>query len=65
MLKKKIKSFLKKVDGRAYTSKSLSKVLHIKHETARKYLREMSYKHEIRRYVSYSDKGNPYRYFIL
>lgn len=43
MLKAKIANFLWRVEGRSYTSKSLSKVLNINPETSRKYLRQLYY----------------------
>jgi Fic family protein len=57
----KIYGFLNKVDGRSYTTKSLSKVLHVKHETARKYLRHLVYEGSVKRF---KEKGT-YRYYVV
>ena len=65
MLRQKIKRFLLKVDGRSYTSKSLSKVLNMNHETARKYLREGYQLGSLQRFWTHR-KGQKatYRYYI-
>jgi predicted transcriptional regulator len=59
MLKERIKDFLVKVDGRSYSSKSLSKVLNLNHETGRKYLRELYQTGGVRRFPT----KQGYRYY--
>lgn len=64
MLKQKIADFLWRVEGRSYTTKSLSKVLNMKHETARKYLREMNSVGTVARVRQKRDGRTSYRYFV-
>ncbi|MCK5601923.1 hypothetical protein KAR91_08645 [Candidatus Pacearchaeota archaeon] len=65
MLRDKIRRFLLKVEGRSYTSKSLSKVLNMNHETARKYMREGYFMGSLSRFWT-NRKGQKagYRYYI-
>lgn len=61
MLRLKIENFLFRANGKSYSAKSLSKVLHINHETARKYLREGVYMGSFRRF---KDKKTGFRYYV-
>lgn len=62
----KIHRFLRNADGKSYSSKSLSRVLNIKWETARKYLRESYYNGNVSRiWMRPAKKKRPsYRYFV-
>ena len=62
----KIQRFLRNADGRSYSSKSLSKVLNIDYETARKYLREGYYDGSLKRLWMRGGKDQrpTYRYFV-
>lgn len=63
LINEKIERFLVKT-GRSYTSKSLSKVLHLNHETARKYLRMSFYNGSIERVLTKNNGTKSYRYFV-